>query len=202
MGGCMSLHGSHYGDRSILTFIYFYSIGWFVKVYDEDLKTSKITGYITKNPWAIYALLTVIFFILVSFLPEMCSRGINFFFHAYNTIGLVAFSFLFFYCFKSLSLQKKWINYLAKSTFAIYLIHGNSIVTYHRWIYNPFTRFGIGIESIHIRLFYLLGSAVIVCLTCILIDQVRQLLFKYVGIDWSINRINDYITKKSIGFNQ
>lgn len=167
-GGIMNVEGQNYGDRSILTFVFLYSIGRFVKVHENYVveKAPKLV----RNPWAIYSTLMFFFFVLVSFLPSFLPRGINFFAHAYNTIGLTLFSVIFLYCFKTLKIQKRWINAFAKSTFAIYLIHGNNIVTYHRWIYDPYTRYGITIDNMHLRLFYLLCSALAICFACIIID--------------------------------
>lgn len=198
-GGCIDQHGPNYGDRSIITFIYLYSIGSFIK--ECDFEIGEHFMIIKKHPWVLYGLSSLVFFGFVSFLPSLFSRGINFFFHAYNTIGLIFFSILFFYCFKSLNVQNKWINLMAKSTFAIYLIHGNSIVTYHRWIYDPYTQIGVGIGNIHLRFLYLIVSAVVICVACILVDQLRQILFKYAGIDWVINRIDTYVKRKSLNFN-
>ena len=190
----MNLHGQNYGDRSILTFVFLYSIGRFLKVHDSYIK-EKVPA-LDKHPWKIYYLLMILFFILVSFMPIMISRGINFFAHAYNTLGLTVFSIIFFYCFKSLQIKKRWINYIAKSTFAIYLIHGNNIVTYHRWIYNPYTRYGITIDSIHLRFLYLLLSALAICFVCVIIDQIRILLFRYAGIDWIIMKLDGLADRK------
>lgn len=190
----MNQNGGNYGDRSILTFVYLYSIGGFIKEYESYI--GEKAQRIVRHPWIVYSLTMAVFFILVSFLPSLFSRGINYFARAYNTLGLTLFSVLFLLCFKSLKFQNKWINVVAKSTFAIYLIHGNNIVTYHRWIYNPYTRIGVTIDSIHLRLIYLLFSAFLICLSCVLIDQVRQVLFKYLGIDWAVKKIDAFIGKK------
>lgn len=193
-GGVMNQYNGNCSDRSIITFIFLYSIGRLIKIHDAFI-IDKIPS-IAKFPWKVYIVFMIVFFLIVSFTPSMVSRGINYFVRAYNTIGLTFFSVLFFYCFKKLCIQKKWINAVAKSTFAIYLIHGNNIVTYHRWIYNPYTRLGITIDSIHLRFLYLLCSALVICLGCILIDQVRQFIFKYLGIDWAINKTDAFVSNR------
>ena len=190
-GGIMNVHGVNYGDRSILTFVYLYSIGQFIRRYFNDVVS---LPKLLRRPLATYVVVSCLFFVLVSTLPSFLSRCINGLFRAYNTIGLTFFSILFFFCFQFLRIQKKWINTIAKSTFAIYLIHGNNIVTYHRWFYNPFTYWGVRIDDYHMRLLYILGSAIVICMICVLIDQIRLLLFKYTGINWIINKSNDLMS--------
>lgn len=187
----MNVSDSNCGDRSILTFVFLYSIGWFIKEHGNYL----LNGC---NPWVIYGMVMVVFFVMVSFLPSTFSRGVNFLARAYNTIGLTLFSILFFLCFRFIKIQKKWINSIAKSTFAIYLIHGNNIVTYHRWIYNPYTMFGCRINDIHLKLCYLFLTAICICIGCIVIDQIRILFFKYVGVDWTINRVDVIIRNRVV----
>lgn len=194
VGGVMNQYDGNCSDRSIITFIYLYSIGRFIKIHDAFI-LDKVPS-IAKYPWIVYIAFMIVFFVTVSFTPSMVSRGINYFVRAYNTIGLTLFSVLFFYYFKKLSIQKTWINAIAKSTFAIYLIHGNNIVTYHRWIYNPYARLGIMIDSIHLRFLYLLCSALVICLGCILIDQVRQFIFKYLGINLIVEMIDIFVSNK------
>ena len=198
-GGVMNVHESDCGDRSLLTFVFLYSIGRFIRVHLSHF--SRYVRALNERPWLVYIMVTCVFFILVSFMPPLLSRGVNFLARAYNTIGLTLFSILFFFCFKNLQIQKKWINLMAQSTFAIYLIHGNNIVTYHRWIYNPYTSIGIQINSIHLRLLYLLISALLICFACILVDRIRILLFKYVGVEWVINRIDSFAKERVLKFN-
>lgn len=193
VGGVMNVHGANYGDRSILTFIYLYSLGQFVRRYYNDIHLLPVA---LRKPWLTYTIVICIFFVLVTTLPLFLSRGINSLAHSYNSIGLTFFSVLFFFCFLSLKIQKSWINYLAKSTFAIYLIHGNNIVTYHRWIYNPYTEWGVRISNIHMRLIYLLVFAIVICIACVIIDQIRLFLFRYTGIKWIINKADELIGNK------
>lgn len=193
-GGIMNQYNGNYSDRSILTFVFLYSIGRFIKLH-EAVIIEKIP-FVDKSPWRLYFAVMFLFFVVVSFSPSLVSRGINYFARAYNSLGLILFSFLFFYCFKKMKVQNKWINAIAKSTFAIYLIHGNNIVTYHRWIYNPYSSFGLTIDSIHLRLLYLLCFALIICLGCIIIDQVRQFLFRILGIDWTIQKLDAFVSNK------
>ena len=185
---------SDYGDRSIMTFAYFYSIGCFIREYGPDISLPMtVKKY---SPWLVYIIVMVVFFSMVSFIPGMIGKGVNFLARSYNTIGLMFFSVLFFLCFKNLKLQKRWINSLAKSTFAIYLIHGNNIVTYHRWIYDPYTKFGVLIENIHLKFIYLLAVAFAICVGCIIIDQIRRLIFKYLGVDYIIDKTDLFFRNK------
>ena len=189
-GGLMN--GPNSGDRSIMTFLLFYCVGRFIHIY---YSTDLALPSILKRPWFLYALLILLFFILVSFLPEPFNRGVNVLVSAYNRIGVVILSALFILCFQSLKIQRRWINIMAKSTFAVYLIHGNNIVTYHRWVYNVYTNYALQLNDLHARLAFLFGVALIVFFACLLIDQIRIFLFKYVGVDKSISQINDLFVR-------
>lgn len=189
----MNVHETNYGDRSLLTFVFFYSLGRFIKLfYPESLQLPKML----RRPWVTYAIVTILFFFIVAWYPALISKGTNFLARAYNTIGVTVFAVLFFLGFQSIKIQSSFINVIAKSTFAIYLIHGNNIVTYHRWIYNPYSEYGMMINNIHLKLLYLIASALIICAGCILIDRVRLLLFNYLGINWFVNKMNEVANKK------
>ncbi len=139
----------------------------------------------------------IFFFIIVSFSPTIVARGINYIVYPYNSIFLILFAILFFYSFNSLHFQNKWINYFAKSSFAIYLIHGQPIVSTHRWIYDVYSQIGLQIENVNLRLLFLLVTALIICALCILIDQVRIWFFKLAGIDKLIDSIDSYVNSKT-----
>ena len=195
------MKGDNCGDRSIITFVYLYSIGGFIKRHLEHIQIKNFKVHnIIKNLkyWQLYICISVIFFVLVTYLPNPYGKAINGLSNEYNSIGLTIFSIIFFCAFKNIKLQNSFINYIAKSSFAIYLIHGHNIVTYHRWIYNPFTEYGLHIEGGCIRLLYLFGAGLTIVVSCIIIDQFRMILFNYLGINSLIRtidkRINNIIT--------
>ena len=150
-GGVMK--GPNSGNRSILLFVFLYSIGRFIKLYYP--KAESISLYF-KKPWVIYIVVMILFFLVETCSPTMIARGINWIVYPYNSIVLIFFAILFFYSFKSINIQNERINYIAKSTFAIYLIHGQSIVSSHRWFYDIYSYVGLHIQNIHLKLLFLL----------------------------------------------
>lgn len=193
------MKGDNCSDRSIITFIYLYSIGGFIRRYLDEIhiKICQTCNRIKKIKfWQLYIGVSIMFFVLVTYLPYPCDKVINALSNKYNSIGLTVFSILFFCGFREIKLQSSFINKIAKSSFAIYLIHGHNIVTYHRWVYNPFTEFGLTIEdSGWSRLLYLCAVAFVIVTFCILIDQIRILIFRYLGIDSIIFRIDKKLNK-------
>lgn len=191
------MKGPNCGNRSILLFVFLYSIGRFIRLYYP--KAESFSKYL-RQPWIVYILVMLLYFVVVAFSPLMVARGINWIVSPYNSIVLIFFSILFFYSFQSFTVQKKWINYIAKSSFAIYLIHGQNIVSLHRWFYSLYSCYGNMIENVNLRLFYLFGVAIVICTVCVLIDQVRIYFFKYCGIDKLIVSIDEYINNKTAVF--
>lgn len=189
LGGVMDM--SLFNDRSLIGFILYYSIGWYLRQYSlgsfcdkSDIKKSFLL-----NPLSLYVVTSLLFFAIISFFPDILSRAINHLAGHYNRILMVVFASLFFCVFCRLSIQSKLINNIAKSSFAIYLIHGNNIVTYHRWLYDPFTQYGLQLDGTFLKLIYLFTIAFVVCIVCIVIDQIRILFFKYSGIDYLTSKI-------------
>lgn len=194
-GGIMKVPNC--GNRSILLFVFLYSIGRFIRLYYP--RAELISKYMRK-PWLVYVVVMLLYFVVVSFSPLIVARGINWIVTPYNSIILILFSILFFYSFQAFSIKKEWINYVAKSSFAIYLIHGQNIVSTHRWFYDLYSHYGTMIENVNLRLFYLFGVAIVICTVCVLIDQMRIYFFKYCGIDKLIVSIDEYINNKTAVF--
>lgn len=191
-GGVMK--GPNSSGRSILLFVFLYCIGRFINLYYP--KAELINKYFRK-PGFIYIVVMIVYFIIVSFSPTIIARGINYLVYPYNSLFLILFAIAFFFCFKSLHIQNKWINYFAKSSFAIYLIHGQPIVSTHRWIYNVYSHIGLQIENCNLKLLFLFTTALVVCILCVIIDQVRILFFKYAGVDKIIYTIDEYVNSKT-----
>lgn len=94
----------------------------------------------------------------------------------YNSIFVIIASVLLFLTFANMRLNSKVINYIARSVLAVYIIHSNQLIRGHIFL----DYFGIQnyIDSGFFFAYYIftvLGTFVI----CILIDIVRQYLFKY-----------------------
>lgn len=192
--GCVAKN-KYCDERSLLMFCYLYSLGRFIRLYYQE-------GYsfpkIGNRPCLLFSVLCVSLFILISFLPFGPSKIINSLFSSWDRIGKLFMVILFVLCFSSLKIQSSFINTLAQSSFAIYLIHGNYIVTYHRWFYDIYSKYGVMVDNIHLKLLYLLVCAIVICVFCILVDRVRIFLFKIFkinqGIDWIDNKVRNIIS--------
>lgn len=182
--------------RSLLMFCYLYSLGYFIRNYYPDGIKFPIVG---NKPLLLYGISCLILFILISFLPGPLSSVINSLFSDWDRIGKLILVVLFFLSFQNMKFQSNLINILAKSSFAIYLIHGHYIVTYNRWIYDLYSEYAMPIGNIHLKLLFLLVCAILICIICILLDQIRILIFRLLIVDnfinWVDTKTNNIVNK-------
>lgn len=98
---------------------------------------------------------------------------------AYNSPFVVLASISFFMMFKSITFTNKIINYLAASAFAVYLVHKNPLV------WGQFKSF---IESMWSQLslpmftFAAIAIVFVVFVACVIIDQPRRYLMKFLKL--------------------
>lgn len=155
----ITVKDSGYG---IIQFIMMYLIGAYIAKYKKNQKNIFI--YI-----GIYLLMAI-----VTCLNSVKNIYIGTF--SYNSIFNVIGSVSLFLVFSKIKFNSKWIDSIAKHTLGIYIIHVNSFVMKYIWqdifhANNFYTR----------RLFIInLGISVITTfLICLVIDMIREKLFKY-----------------------
>ena len=92
----------------------------------------------------------------------------------YNSPFIVVGAVALFLFFNSLRIRRIWINYIASSTFSVYLIHENIYAS--KYLY---THIRTSVEDMNFvtSIVYLLSLALLVFSGCIIIDIVRRLLF-------------------------
>ncbi|EFZ34288.1 acyltransferase [Ligilactobacillus ruminis] len=96
---------------------------------------------------------------------------------------VIFLAIVIFNTFKNINIgSNKFINYISSSTFAVYLIHDNSLVRPLLWNFFDDTKHTDDI------LIFGLKTAVLILVTCLLIDIVRRLLFGKL-FDYISNRI-------------
>lgn len=98
--------------------------------------------------------------------------------NAYNNPLLIIGAFFFFLAFSKVSFFSRWINWLASSAFAIYLIHCHPLVFDH---YVPFAGF---IYNYYSGIQYwgsIVSFLLLVAFSCILIDKVRLLVWSTIS---------------------
>lgn len=163
----------HHGYSSLL-FILLYLIARFAREYDFRHKCDK-------NFWlSVYVLLTIIITV-ISFVAtriEWIPSSIVWYMMNYlNPLAVFsAFSLLLY--FSNLKIKSnRFINWVASSTLAVYLIHANDVTLplYAEAIYR------INSNS-HIPLVMINVFIISVFVACILIDKVRALLFRIIRI--------------------
>ena len=94
--------------------------------------------------------------------------------YRYYSLGIIYSSLLIFLIFRNKNFTNNIINYISSSVFAIYLIHENPYVSRYMYI-KPVQFFSsLGIPS----LLSMLIVTVLLFSFCILIDQIRILLFR------------------------
>ena len=86
-------------------------------------------------------------------------------------IGLLS-SVMMFIGFKDLKIKnRKWINTIAASTFAVFLIHTNSD-TMRRWLWQDVCQNVDWLGSVYMPL-HAIGCVTAIFVVCIIIDQIR-----------------------------
>ena len=92
----------------------------------------------------------------------------------YNSPFVILGAVSLFMFFNSFTFRKRWINYIATSTFSVYLIHENCHV--NTLLYDYVREFSNGMNIVTL-ICILLVVALAVFVACIIIDSVRIVLF-------------------------
>ncbi|MBQ5810321.1 MAG: acyltransferase [Clostridia bacterium] len=102
--------------QSIAVFIFVYLVGAYIRLYEEDFK-SKFLCF--GGAFLSLAILLV---------------GRKYGFGEYRyLVHLIAFCVFLFLSFMHINIQSRFINKCAKTTFGVYLIHENSVITFWLW---------------------------------------------------------------------
>ena len=129
--------------------------------------------FIERNAWSIYIVITLFLAVAATVGIRLVGSPLKLLRYD-NPLEIVA-SVCFLLGFLHIKLQSRRINALAKSCFAVYIIHFNPFVF-------PFFRMGVEriAESYHSVFFILMMFVflLVVFLTCSLIDAIRALSWK------------------------
>ncbi|MEN2768506.1 acyltransferase [Ornithinibacillus xuwenensis] len=158
-----------YNDRGygVLSFIMFYAIGGYLRKY--PLKVNK--------KWLF--LLGYLFSTTITFVLALKVIGHGSFF-SYNTIFNVMSTFFLFMFFSNIKIKSRIINYLAGFTFPIYLIHTD--ISIRNYVYNNILETHRFWNSGLLYIGHLIITVVITFIVCIMIDILRQYLFRAIGL--------------------
>lgn len=167
--------GAGYG---IVWFVVLYYIGAYIRLYISQEYIQKHTQVIRLG--AIVCLLSPFAAKILIALIEKCIWGSvigSSAFYSNNSILIVPASVLTFMVFTTINIKSvrttNIINFVSKSTFAVYLIHNNKYVKDNLWNY---VRPHLNLNSIYIVIQYIV-VILIIFISCILIDLIRRYIF-------------------------
>lgn len=195
---------------SLYHFIFLYFVGAFLRNYPiEDWYIFK------KASKKALQLISLFIFFLMAFIniinqsaskellnmhPIIAEVGIIFSnsFIAYNNPLVIIQTIAFFVFFSTLNLKNTFINYISTATIGIYLIHDNNNI---RNVLYKFLGFNGNNYSV-IILVKILGCAILIFISCLIIELIRKFIFKLIyntkiakkNREWYRNYI------KSLGF--
>lgn len=182
----IQLHGLR-GGFSLIWFIFLFMFAGYIRLYENE---STILFKWSKKPGMIFIIFSLLLFIL-SFFTNRESLNIVTYFGFYNGPLLFFSSVSFFLYFKKKS-ESKLIITIAKLSpymFGVYLIHEHPIVKEHLWTY-------LNNQISDVTVYILLLVALIIFISCIFIEFLRQVIFKILRI----NEVFNYILNSTFIF--
>lgn len=162
----------NFDGYNLINFIFLYMIGRYL-YYKKHLPSILFKRMYMMGVYIFSSLIT--FSIALFFLLQKGQEDyIYYWAWRYNSPFIILGAISLFLYFNTLSVKKEWINYIAKSTFAVYLIHENQ--HFNKLLYDWYFNATLGMDSIMLILI-LLGGAVVILGSCLIIDCFRRLLF-------------------------
>lgn len=157
--------------KNLVDFILVYQIGYGIRSFQSWFMERKKSVYI-----CLMVMLSII--ALCYFIPDHHNLFIHsvVFLYKYNSPFLILLSVLIFIVFLNIKIQSTVVNYLAASSFSIYLIHEHPLFREYAYL-KPFRHLmESGVDGFTLFVFVLL-FAVILSLACMLLDKIRVYLF-------------------------
>ena len=178
---------------------------YFIGAYFKKFGLPKITVAKALLFYCIMSLVIFIGLIVNNFLIGRFSGSTAFFdiirydTYAYTSIFVVLQSVFLFIAFAKTDIKnsalKKAVSFLAPLTFGIYVVHcttfGWSLFEHLKFMQN---------YSVWLIIPFTIGFAVLIFTACAVIEWVRQIIFKYCGIDKLTDKTGDFIQEKLNGF--
>lgn len=152
----------------LFQFVYLYLLGRYIHILFDDKQLNFKLGVVTT--------LFVVFCLLMGWvgLIEM-NKGVTlnsiFVYKVYNHPFVLLSGIFLFLAFVKVKFQSKWINWIASSTFAIYLIHENVYLSRIIYGYVP-VLISYGSTTFY-KAILLMGGALVLMMCCVLVDKVR-----------------------------
>lgn len=157
--------------NDVMQFIYLYMIGGYIRLYDIEFIKKQNRGLKIGGLSIAAIYLTSIAFTILGQKFSFFEKGLVYFAGQRSFLILFAGIGLFYY-FSQLELQSKKINFIAKTSLGVYLIHDNRMMRYYIWkdLVNVEQYFHSSTISF---LSNFMTSAIIIYCVCVVIDLLR-----------------------------
>ncbi|MBB4036343.1 surface polysaccharide O-acyltransferase-like enzyme [Dysgonomonas hofstadii] len=182
----------NYNGYNVMNFIFLYFIGRFIAMHTLNVTTTK-RQFLYLGIYILCSVISTVFIITKSSdIHSITNR-----FYIYNSPVVFISAISFFLFFRTLKFKNRFINWIAKSALAVYLIHENRFVKEHLYGYIKESTAGIDTEwMLAVRLLF---YGVVVFAACIVIDNVRFVITN--PVEKFINKIKwDLYTRQFISY--
>lgn len=157
-------------------FLLLYLVGGYIRLYPNKYTEKTVLNFLYGIVFYLLICISIIVFDALGEKYQIFSRGATYFF-GQQSFPLFISSVGIFLGFKNLKIKNiKIINMISSTTLGIYLIHDNFFVREFLWL-----KFFKVSEHFYDKylLFYSLKIILLVFFVCMIIDFIRQILFKY-----------------------
>ena len=176
--------GHFHGGYSALSFIGLYLLAGYARRFPHKITRMSATAH-----FGIFMGFTLLMFGLICYFKNPIIDGGHSIFH-YNHPIVILSSFSLFLAFTQIPLKSKFVNWMASSAFAIYLIHDNFLLRggYQSFMNHLFYNTPSPVSAF----FYVFAVILVIGLVCILIDKIRQFLWRNILRGYDRLRILKY----------
>lgn len=149
----------------------------------------------------IYIILIIILYFSILYDKDVLIKVVRLFLGDYKTIPNLLISISIFYFFQKLDIGKiKFINFMARSAFAVYLIH--QVEAFYPYMWKNIFRCDVGLQSNYF-IMYMIGVVVSVYVLASIIDyfRIKYIESKYMSskifrkIELNLNKIYNILDK-------
>ena len=167
-----------YTGYSTLSFIGLYLLGRYLKLYSR-----KLSSLSCKTDFVLYAVSCSLIVLLEILLLRNGVQKYALFF--YNSPLVIIASVFLILGVSKIHFQSKVVNYIAASTFSIYLFHLHPAIfpVFQRYVVQVFSNYS-GFSAFGVITLLI----IIVCALSILIDQIRKVCWKLISYKWKTNQ--------------
>ena len=165
-----------WGLSSLAIFILDYIIGAYIKLYKKENNTKKFFVIIVIDMIIMIGSVLILQLIGLKLGNNTIRDNSRYFVVSNNSIFVIIMAISIFMVFKNLNIKNcKVINYISSSTLGVYLIHENSYLRNFLWnIFIPNKCY----YNSYVYILFAISKVFIIYFLCIIIDKIRNKLFK------------------------